>query len=117
MAKDSDMILTFVHFLHNHFAAHGRGNLQIRVLALASLNGRRPQLMLDPNPDYAMLERTFLSQPWILPLTEPLRTEPWTVPLNEWEDHIAPVPGPEEMIRASSASLWQPASQELGASF
>lgn len=98
MSKDSDMILTFVHFLRDHFRAHGKGLLQIRVLALVSLNGRRPQLMMDPDIDYARVERTWFPQPWIIPLTEPLRREPWTVPLEEWEQHI-PVPSPEEMIQ------------------
>jgi hypothetical protein len=103
MAKDSDMILTFVHFLRDHFRSHGRGDLQIRVLALASLNGRRPQLLLDPDIDYARVERTFRAQPWILPLTEPLRSKPWTEPLNEWENHV-PVPGPEEMVQEAPSS-------------
>ncbi|WP_397568601.1 HTTM domain-containing protein [Schlesneria sp. T3-172] len=98
MSKDSDMILTFVHFLRDHFRAHGKGTLQIRVLALVSLNGRRPQLMMDPDLDYARVERTWFPQPWILPLTEPLRREPWTVPLEEWEQHVF-VPSPEEMIQ------------------
>lgn len=98
MGKDSDMILTFVHFLRDHFRAHGQGTLQIRVLALVSLNGRKPQLMLDPDFDYAQVERTWWHQPWILPLHEPLREDPWVVPLLEWEQHVA-VPSPEEMIQ------------------
>jgi len=97
MAKDSDMILTFVHFLRDHFEAHGKGRLQIRVLALVSLNGRKPQLMLDPNIDYASVPRYWGPQPWIIPLTEPLRQEPWNVPLAEWEEHI-PCPTPDQMI-------------------
>ena len=98
MSKDSDMILTFVHFLRDHFRAHGKGQLQIRVLALVSLNGRRPQLMMDPDLDYARVERTWFPQPWIIPLTEPLRREPWVVPLEEWEQHVA-APSPTEMIQ------------------
>lgn len=105
MAKDSDMILTFVHFLRDHFRKHGRGALQIRVLALVSLNGRKPQLMMDPNVDYARVERRWGPQPWILPLAEPLRTnDPWSVPLNEWEQHVA-CPTPEEMIEPASSAF------------
>ena len=81
------MILTFVHFLRDHFREHGQGTLQIRVLALVSLNGRKPQLMLDPDTDYAQVARTWGPQPWILPLREPLRKDPWVVPLTEWEQH------------------------------
>ena len=101
MGKDSDMILTFVHFLRDHYRKHGLGTLQIRVLALVSLNGRRPQLMLDPDIDYAQVERTWAAAPWILPLREPLRRVPWTVPLIQWEQHVA-VPSPSEMIQPAT---------------
>jgi hypothetical protein len=101
MAKDSDMILTFVHFLRDHFREHGRGDLQIRVLALVSLNGRKPQLMLDSNLDYARVARQLGSQPWILPLHEPLRNDPWTVPLEDWEQHVA-CPTPAQMIEPAT---------------
>ena len=101
MSKDADMILTFVHHLRDHFRAHGQGDLQIRVLALVSLNGRKPQLMLDPSYDYAKVERTWWPQPWILPLTEPLREEPWTAPLQDWELLVA-VPGPAEMLKPAT---------------
>jgi hypothetical protein len=104
MAKDSDMILTFVHFLRDHFVQHGKGRLQIRVLALVSLNGRKPQLMIDPNIDYARVERRWGTQPWILPLTEPLRRDPWNVPLAEWENYVK-CPTPEEMIQPVESPL------------
>jgi hypothetical protein len=102
MAKDSDMILTFVHFLRDHYRSHGLGNLQIRVLALVSLNGRKPQLMIDPSIDYAKLTRTWGPQPWIMPLREPLRREPWIVPLQDWEEYVE-VPSPESMIEEARA--------------
>lgn len=98
MAKDSDMILTFVHFLRDHFESHGKGRLQIRVLALVSLNGRKPQLMMDPDIDYSQVNRCWWTQPWIRPLTEPLRRDPWRVPLDEWEQHVD-CPTSQEMIR------------------
>ena len=100
MAKDPDMILTFAHFLRDHYRDHGQESLQIRVLAIASLNGRKPQLLIDPERDYATTERTFGHQPWIIPLHEPLRKEPWSVPLNEWESHLN-LPSQAEMIQES----------------
>ena len=106
------MILTFVHFLRDHFREHGQGTLQIRVLALVSLNGRKPQLMLDPDTDYAQVARTWGPQPWILPLREPLRKDPWVVPLNEWEQHVD-APSPAEMIEpATKQWLTSPARIE-----
>jgi vitamin K-dependent gamma-carboxylase len=59
--------------------------------------GRKPQLLIDPDLDYARIDRTFGHQPWILPLTEPLRRDPWTIPLNEWEQHVT-TPDPAEMV-------------------
>lgn len=88
MGKDSDMILEFVHHVRDHYAEHGR-NIEIRVLTLTSLNGRKPQLMIDPNLDYTQVERRWGPQPWILPLTEPLRPEGWSVPLSQWEQILA----------------------------
>ncbi len=107
MSKDSDMILTFVHFLRDHYRDHGQGTLQIRVLALVSLNGRKPQLMMDPDIDYAQVNRTWGAQPWIIPLHEPLRRDPWIVPLADWERHVS-VPSPAEM------TLPAPKQSQLG---
>ena len=36
------MILEFIHFVRDHYQEHGRDDFEIRVLALASLNERRP---------------------------------------------------------------------------
>jgi len=116
MAKDSDMILTFVHFLRDHFREHGMGDLQIRVLALVSLNGRKPQLMMDPTLDYTLVERTWLPQPWILPLKEPLRRDPWVIPLEEWEDYVE-VPSSREMLMPARNRLALQATTSSNDSF
>lgn len=117
MSKDSDMILTFVHYLRDHYRSHGKGILQIRVLALVSLNGRKPQLMMDPDIDYAQVDRTWGLQPWILPLREPLRRDPWVVPLDEWEDHVK-TPSPEEMIQlAPKQRVIEPPSEAFDRGF
>jgi hypothetical protein len=89
MGKDPDMILEFVHFVRDHYREHGRGELEIRVLALASLNGRRPQLLMDPTLDYAKVDRVWGVQRWVIPLTEPLRREGWKIPLYQWEPLLA----------------------------
>lgn len=45
---------------------------------MASLNGRDPQLLVDPTADLAKERRSMLPARWIMPLTEPLqrRSEP-----------------------------------------
>ena len=90
MSRDADMILQFVHFVRDHYREHGQEGLEIYVLNLVSLNGRKPQLMLDPRLDYADVQRQLLlPQPWILPLEEPLRAEGWNVPVEKWEEVVA----------------------------
>lgn len=85
MGKDPDMVLEFVHHVRDHYRTYAGVELEIYVLNIASLNGRKPQLLMDPRVDYAQVERTWLPQPWIVPLHEPLRAEGWNVPLDEWE--------------------------------
>lgn len=83
------MVLQFAHFVRDHYREHGKEGLEIYVLDLVSLNGRKPQLMLDPRIDYAAVQRNLLwHQPWILPLKEPLRAEGWNVPVEKWEEVV-----------------------------
>ncbi len=88
MGKDPDMIIEFVHYVRDHYREHDRGDLEIRVLALTSLNGRKPQLLIDPYLDYASVDRVWGTQPWIIPLTEPLRKEGWKLPLDQWTTEL-----------------------------
>jgi len=39
---------------------------------MVSLNGREPQLLIDPNVDLAKEEVSLLPSRWIIPLTTPL---------------------------------------------
>jgi vitamin K-dependent gamma-carboxylase len=87
-ARDPDMIYQLCQFIRNDLAQRGYGNLEIRALALASLNGRKPQLLIDPMVDLAAAEPPGLGCPWIMPLTEPLRERAWDVPLDQWEEHL-----------------------------
>ena len=104
MGKDPDMILEFVHYVRDHYREYGNYDVEIRVLALASLNGRRPQLLIDPTIDYTKTDRVWVRQPWVYPLTEPLRKEGWNVPLDQWELELGEII-PNDM---KSASLKQP---------
>jgi hypothetical protein len=113
MGKDPDMVLEFVHFVRDHYRAHGQGDLEIRVLALASLNGRKPQLLMDPTLDYANVDRVWGVQPWVVPLTEPLRKESWKTPLDQWEPLLADQI-PEDM---RSPILSEPRASATGATY
>ena len=86
--RDPEMILQFAHFLaREHKGRTGRVP-RVQALVLTSLNGRKPQLFIDPNVDLASEPTYAGSRKWILPLTEPLRKAPWKIPLNEWEKHV-----------------------------
>lgn len=88
MGKDPDMILDFVHFIRDQRRSHGENEVEIRALALASLNGRKPQLLMDPTIDYAAVDRVWGTQPWIVPLREPLPTAGWDIPQSQWADAL-----------------------------
>ncbi len=87
-AKDPKMILDLAHGLASESLRRTGKPTEVRALVLASLNGRKPQLLIDPAVDLAAQPKVALHRPWIVPLHEPLRNEPWTVPLNEWEHHV-----------------------------
>ena len=87
-AKDPKMILDLAHGLAAESLRRTGKPTEVRALVLASLNGRKPQLLIDPAVDLAAQPKVALHRPWIVPLHEPLRNEPWTVPLNEWEHHV-----------------------------
>jgi len=71
MAIHPDMILQFSHYLAELKRREGY-DVEVRARVMASLNGRKPQLLIDPNADLAKERLSLLPARWILPLTEPL---------------------------------------------
>ncbi|MCH8830939.1 MAG: HTTM domain-containing protein [Planctomycetes bacterium] len=88
VGKEPDMLVQFSHYLAEQLRIKGYGDVEIRALVLVSLNGRKPQLLIDPNVNLAAEPRTWRRYPWIMPLKEPLRKQAWTVPLLEWEQRV-----------------------------
>ena len=72
MVNHPDMILQFSHYLAEEKRREGYENVEVRALVMASLNGRKPQAMIDPTVDLAKEQNSLLPARWILPLTEPL---------------------------------------------
>lgn len=89
LGKDPDMILEFTHYVRDFYRRTEQTDVRINVVALASLNGRKPQLLIDPILDYAQVERVWGHQPWIVPLHEPLRREAWNLPVDQWESELS----------------------------
>lgn len=48
--------------------------MKVRARVMASLNGRTPQLLIDPTTDLAKVRRSLAPAPWILPLTRAAET-------------------------------------------
>ena len=85
-----DMLLQFAHYLAKVMPRSGPKPLRVEAYVLASLNGRKPQLIIDPNVDLAAEQRTWGRPRWLLEIHEPL-PEPRTDPLaNPFEP---PLPG------------------------
>jgi hypothetical protein len=70
MAKHTDMILQYSHYLADDFRQQGYEDVEVRAWVMVSLNGREPQLMIDPEVDLAAQPRTLLPASWIIPLED-----------------------------------------------
>ncbi|MDQ3413007.1 MAG: HTTM domain-containing protein, partial [Chloroflexota bacterium] len=54
------------------YAAAGYPNVEVRAEVMVSLNGRKPQPMIDAEVDLTKVRLTLRPSPWIVPLYEPL---------------------------------------------
>ena len=73
LTSSPEMILQFAHFIAEELERRGRGQVEIRAQVLASLNGRAPQLLVDPEVDLASIPRSLAPAGWIVPLYEQIR--------------------------------------------
>jgi vitamin K-dependent gamma-carboxylase len=72
MAYLPDMCLQFAHYLAITLPRAGPKPLQVRAQVFTSINGRRPELLIDPNVDLASEPRTLGRPRWLLSIREPL---------------------------------------------
>jgi vitamin K-dependent gamma-carboxylase len=72
MAAKPEMILQYGHHLARQKRLEGYQNVEVRARVEASLNGRRPQLLVDPTVDLTKVRSSILPANWIVPLTTPL---------------------------------------------
>lgn len=72
VATKPDLLLLFAHHLAEEKRREGFDDVEVRARAMVSLNGRAPQLLIDPNVDLTKEQVRLLSTPWIIPLTTPL---------------------------------------------
>ncbi len=75
LGRDPDMILQCVHRKAAELRAKGLKDIDIRAVVPVSLNGREPELLIDPNINLANEERhLFHAYDWVMPLTQPLQS-------------------------------------------
>lgn len=67
MQTQPDLILQLAHHVRDDFARQGLGEVEVRVDAIASLNGRRSSPLIDPDVDLASVSDGFGKARWILP--------------------------------------------------
>jgi vitamin K-dependent gamma-carboxylase len=108
MARDPEMIVHAAHQLREAYLKLTGRDFEVRAIVLSSLNGRPPQLLVDPNMDLSEVPRNSWNRPWVQPQNEPLPNTPWTIPVQEWERYI---PLPElDVLRRRNAADGKPAS-------
>lgn len=86
--RDPEMILHLAHFLGNKYQEVTGHSCSVYALALASLNGRKPELLVDPNVDLLGEPRGFYKREWVLETKEPLQRPAWDVPIDQWRAHV-----------------------------
>jgi vitamin K-dependent gamma-carboxylase len=69
---DAPELIRHSHELARRFQAAGHPGVEVFAHVDASLNGRRPQRLVDPTVDLVGQPARFGPHPWVLPLTEPL---------------------------------------------
>jgi hypothetical protein len=66
MVTRPKMILKFAHYLEQELRERGHGDVEIHVESWVSLNGRSPQLMIDPIVDLTQVHDSWRHADWIL---------------------------------------------------
>lgn len=67
-----DILLQFAHYLAKIMPKTGPQPLRVDARVFVSLNGRKPQLLIDPNIDLAAEPRTLGRPRWLLQINGPL---------------------------------------------
>jgi hypothetical protein len=86
--RDPEMILHYGHFIAKQYEASTGNPASVYVLAIASLNGRKPELFIDPNRDLTAIPRYSSDRSWVMPQKEPLRHPAWDLPVEQWREHV-----------------------------
>ena len=67
MSSQPDLILQLAHHIGEEYRQKGHDDVEVRVDAVASLNGRAPKAMIDPDVDLMKIDDGVARAEWILP--------------------------------------------------
>jgi hypothetical protein len=88
MSRDPRLIRDFARFIASICEQRGIPDVEVRAFVLCSLNGRKPQLLIDPQVDLIRIPATSGLAKWVRPLHEPALATIWKEPLRRWEDLV-----------------------------
>jgi len=74
MAARPDMVLQFAHHLAATSPRSGNKPLRVHAQVIASVNGRRPEQLVNPEANLAAQPRTLRHATWLMPMNEQLPT-------------------------------------------
>ena len=90
LGYDPDLLVQFSQYLAEEFRRTQSLDVEIHAQLFCSLNGRRPQRLVDPHVDLAGQTRSLAPQPWIVPLIESLPSQPWDQHPSTWTEFLTP---------------------------
>ena len=91
MSRDPYMMQQFGKFAAEESAENGFDDVEVKVFALCSLNGRVPDLFIDPAFDLNSGANGTVYE-HVLEFTQQLPASPWDEPVDQWEALIMPDP-------------------------
>ena len=90
MSVSPELIRKYGRHLARERARTGQGPVEVRARVLNSLNGREPQLLVDPTVNLAAIDYSWQPADWIVPLHDPLPGN-WrpTLPVRNTPEAVA----------------------------
>ncbi|MCV9385914.1 HTTM domain-containing protein [Reichenbachiella ulvae] len=73
MATQPDFILTYAHFLKEHYEGEGWAEVEVYVDSFVALNGRISKRYIDPSVDLTKEKESFGHKTWILPFEDEIK--------------------------------------------
>jgi hypothetical protein len=88
MSHDPEMLREFAYFLGERSQIDEGRRFEIHAICFTSLNGRRPQLLVDPQVDLARRPRSLGHGDFVMPLKEPLPERAFALPPEQWAAEV-----------------------------